>query len=209
MGAAFNTAPRSIKPIQVGELVRSPVQDKIELPKPSHPSSTRLQGQQALNLISQKIEQNLVDFIENDLIEIRRGKLWLEVEIKTSILFPSGSASVEPESLPVLSELAEILKNFPNPIHVIGFTDNKPISSVIYPSNWELSAGRAASVVHLFNNLGVNPKRMAAVGYGEYQPVADNLTLEGRNKNRRVVLHILSHPEPYSLGMEQGTEETQ
>jgi len=83
------------------------------------------------------------------------------------------------------------LKNFPNPIRVEGFTDSVPINTVAFPSNWELSAGRAASVVHLFTNEGVEPRRMASIGFGEYRPIADNSTPEGRNKNRRVVIVVL------------------
>ena len=72
------------------------------------------------------------------------------------------------------------------------FTDNVPISNFEFVSNWELSAARASSVVHLFTRLGVNPNRMAAIGYGEYRPSASNKTAEGRAKNRRVVLVIMS-----------------
>ncbi|CAK0757025.1 chemotaxis protein MotB [Gammaproteobacteria bacterium] len=187
MGAAFHSVPRSIKPIQIGE--EKPELSRI--PKIIQ-NENETADQQDLNLISDKIEKSLADFIKKDLIGVRRDKLWLEVEIKTSILFPSGSTSLERNALPILTDLAEILKNFPNSIQVGGFTDDKPISSVSYPSNWELSAGRAASVVHLFNKLGVNPERMSAVGYGEHRPMADNSTPEGRNKNRRVVLHILA-----------------
>ena len=85
---------------------------------------------------------------------------------------------------------ASSLKLFPNPIQVEGFTDNVPIRTAAYPSNWELSAARAASVVHLFMKAGVNPERMVAIGYGEHRPVAGNETPEGRSKNRRVVLVI-------------------
>jgi chemotaxis protein MotB len=131
------------------------------------------------------------NLIQQDLIAVRRNDLWVEVEIKTSILFPSGSSRLQQEALPILSEIAKILKDFPNPIRVEGFTDSVPINTVAFPSNWELSAGRAASVVHLFTKEGVEPRRMASIGYGEYRPVADNSTAEGRNKNRRVVIVIL------------------
>ena len=77
-------------------------------------------------------------------------------------------------------------------IHVEGFTDNVPINNFEFLSNWELSASRAASVVHLFTRLGVEPKRLAAIGYGEFRPVASNDTADGRAKNRRVVLVIMS-----------------
>ena len=73
---------------------------------------------------------------------------------------------------------------------VEGFTDDRPIQSDQYPSNWELSASRAAAVVRLLDAEGVDPQRMAAVGYGQFQPVARNDTAEGRRRNRRVVLLI-------------------
>jgi len=131
------------------------------------------------------------DLIRQDLIAVRHSDLWVEVEIKTSILFPSGSSILQSAALPVLREIANILKDFQNPIRVEGFTDSVPINTVAFPSNWELSAGRAASVVHLFTNEGVDPRRMASIGFGEYRPVADNDTPEGRSKNRRVVIVVL------------------
>jgi hypothetical protein len=75
---------------------------------------------------------------------------------------------------------------------VEGFTDNVPISTRVFPSNWELSAGRAATVVRIFSQDGVEPARMVAIGYGEYRPKADNSTPKGRSKNRRVVITILA-----------------
>jgi len=216
MVAAFRSPAKSLEPIQVGQLAKSPVSDKIDRyqllrpdisatnqggypnsaeRKPDDDATQDLTGQEALDRIAKEIEESLTSFIDKDLITVRRDKLWLEVEIKTSILFSSGSTALEQQSLPILSELAEILKRFPNSIQVGGFTDDRPINSVAYPSNWELSAGRAAGVVHLFNKLGVKPERMAAVGYGEYRPMADNATSEGRNRNRRVVLQILARPE--------------
>ncbi|MDV7397558.1 OmpA family protein, partial [Arthrospira platensis SPKY1] len=75
-------------------------------------------------------------------------------------------------------------------------TDNRPINTPVYPSNWELSAGRAANVVHVLMNNGVRPERMSAIGYGEYQPIADNGTEQGRHQNRRVVLVIMGNIDP-------------
>ena len=86
--------------------------------------------------------------------------------------------------------MANILKPFAYPVHVEGFTDNLPIRTAQYPTNWELSSARAASIVRLLAMEGVNPARMASVGYGEYQPVASNDTADGRARNRRVVLVI-------------------
>ena len=149
------------------------------------------EGKAAIRKMADELEKAMSNLIKKDLIAVRRNDLWVEVEIKTSILFPSGSASLQHEALPVLSQIAKILKDFPNPIRVEGFTDSVPINTKAFPSNWELSAGRAASVVHLFTGEGIEPKRMAAVGFGEYRPIADNSTPDGRNKNRRVVILIL------------------
>ncbi|WP_006786141.1 flagellar motor protein MotD [Thiorhodospira sibirica] len=142
--------------------------------------------------MSDEIEEAMAPLIDADLINIHRDRLWIEVEINTSILFASGSATLSPEAIPVLQKLAEILARFPNRIHVEGHTDNVPISTVVYPSNWELSSGRAASVVHLFGRNGLDPEQMAAIGYGEFRPVADNATPEGRRKNRRVAVIIMA-----------------
>lgn len=134
----------------------------------------------------------MADLVDAGLIDVRRDKRWIEVEIKSSILFNSGSARLSEQSVPVLRKLAEKIQPLNNVIHVEGFTDNVPISNFEFASNWELSAARAASVVHLFTGLGVDPHRMAAIGYGEYRPIAGNATPDGRAKNRRVVLVIMS-----------------
>jgi chemotaxis protein MotB len=88
--------------------------------------------------------------------------------------------------------VANIVKPISNTINVEGHTDNVPIRTVTFPSNWELSAARAASVVHLFTRLGVDAKRLSAIGYGEHQPLADNDSEEGRQKNRRVAVVIMA-----------------
>lgn len=146
--------------------------------------------------IADEIVTAMGSLIEDDLINIRRDKRWLEVEIKSSILFPSGSSRLAPAAFSMMKPLAEILAKFPNPVHVEGFTDNVPIHTVQFLSNWELSAARAASVVHLFTDYGVAPDRMAAIGYGEYKPISDNVTPEGRARNRRVVLVIMPGVDP-------------
>ncbi|HHJ16471.1 MAG TPA: flagellar motor protein MotD [Gammaproteobacteria bacterium] len=222
MVAAFRDPARSLEPIQVGELVRSPAQsdspmdrnrqiieifklpfpvedrtreeDKAEQPEPQ--SQLDEQDNQALDQEAQDladaIETAMSDLVDAGMIDVRRDKRWIEVEIKSSILFPSGSAELSVQSEPVLRKLAEKLSPLDNIIHVEGFTDNIPISNFEFRSNWELSASRAASVVHLFTRLGVDPQRMAAIGYGEFRPLTSNATAEGRARNRRVVLVIMS-----------------
>ncbi len=147
----------------------------------------------SLKSIADQIESAMAGLIQQNLVKVRRNELWLEVEINTNILFPSGDASLQLEAKPILNELARILRDFENQIKVEGFTDNVPISNMVYPSNWELSAARSASVVNLLMKQGIRPTRMAAIGYGEFHPIADNDTVEGRNKNRRVILAILEN----------------
>ncbi len=145
---------------------------------------------EVIRRISDAVEHAMEDLIQRDLIHVRRYERWVEIEINTNILFPSGSSDLSESARDILTRLGEILQKFPNPIQVEGHTDNVPIRTLAYPSNWELSAARAASVVHLFMRHGMDPIRMSAVGYGEYRPVAGNTTPAGRQKNRRVVLVV-------------------
>nr|MDQ2694032.1 OmpA family protein [Pseudomonadota bacterium] len=145
--------------------------------------------------VAQRIQQTLPALIRSDLVTVRRTGQWVEIEIKNSILFPSGSAVINPQALEPLRQIAAILADVPHRVQVEGFTDDQPISTPVFPSNWELSAARAASVVHLLTRNGVAPQRLAAVGYGEFRPVADNATAGGRERNRRVVLVIRSEED--------------
>lgn len=124
-----------------------------------------------------------------------QGKL--TVDILDRVLFDSGEATLKPEGQQVLRRVAEVLAQYPKrQIHVIGHTDNVPIRAAArdrYPSNWELSTARATAAVRfLSEQAGVDPGRLGAVGYGEFRPVADNATAEGRARNRRIALVVLS-----------------
>ena len=144
----------------------------------------------SLEAVAKDVEEAMADLIRDELIIVRRQGMWVEVEIRTDILFPSGVARLSPESTAVMRRLAATLKPFPNPIRVEGHTDNVPIKTREFRSNWELSSARAATVVRLFADAGVDPHRMAALGFGEYQPAAGNDTPEGRAANRRVVVVV-------------------
>ncbi|HEX7112895.1 MAG TPA: flagellar motor protein MotD, partial [Mizugakiibacter sp.] len=150
------------------------------------PSLARAHGEVAgLKRIADQIERALGPLIARQMIALRRADYWLEIEIKTDILFPSGVAALSPQAVPVLQQLADILKPFANPLRIEGYTDDVPIATLAFPSNWELSAARAASVVRLLAAGGVDPQRMAILGWGEYRPVASNASEAGRNRNRR------------------------
>lgn len=184
----FNQADRSFKPINIGD---------------ERPRAHATEGQQQLegNLktdaevdpleqIAASVEASFGNLIDSKQLTVRGTETWIEIELKSSLLFPSGDALPNDAAFEIIEKIAKILAPFENPIQVEGFTDNQPISTAQYPTNWELSAARAASIVRMLAMDGVNPARMAAVGYGEFQPIADNSSLEGRGMNRRVVLVV-------------------
>lgn len=123
-------------------------------------------------------------------LKVASNELWVEIEIQSNLLFASGSAEPSLDADPILEAVAELLKQYPNPIHVEGFTDDQPIEGGRFLSNWELSAARAAGVVRMLSHFGIAPERMAAVGYGQYQPKVSNLTARGRAINRRVKIIV-------------------
>lgn len=136
------------------------------------------------------LKSTLSPLIADDLVSVTQTKRGVEVEMKSKMLFDTGSARLSRTAIKVLRDVAEILTPLPNQIMVEGHTDNVPIRNVLFPSNWELSAARAASVVHLLGRFDIAQGRMAAIGYGEYRPTADNATEQGKQKNRRVALII-------------------
>ena len=145
-----------------------------------------------LTRIQNEVEQALQPLIDKQQVAVRRTANWLEIEIRTDILFPSGVARLSHPADAVLGSLAGILVPFGNPLRIEGYTDDKPINTAVYPSNWELSAARAASVARLFAERGISPARLGIIGWGQFRPAADNATVEGRNRNRRVLVVVLS-----------------
>ncbi|MFL1584910.1 flagellar motor protein MotD [Stutzerimonas stutzeri] len=186
----FNQVDRSVKPIPIGEeRPRTTEPDVSQVEDLTGPGSAE-PTLDPLERIAQSMRETFGELIANDQLTIRGNELWIEIELSSSLLFPSGDALPNDQAFQLIDKVAGILAPFDNPVHVEGFTDNLPISTDKFPTNWELSAARAGSVVRMLAAQGVNPSRLAAVGYGEFQPVADNATAEGRARNRRVVLVV-------------------
>ena len=123
----------------------------------------------------------------------RRGVF---VDIKEAILFEPGSAELKETGLTVLKQLEGLINDFDNDIVIEGHTDDVPMNTILYPSNWELSTGRAVSVVRFLSEVEkVDPKRLSAIGYSEYRPIASNDTRENRAINRRVNILIIFDEE--------------
>ena len=195
MTEAFKVAPKSPDPIQIGKENRaiSSVNSTNDIITPIKilPKSERTYERE-MQQIAQTVSKSVQPLIDKGLIKVTQHKLWVEIEMNSKILFSSADSELEEEAFPALKLLAGVLKKLPNSIDVEGHTDNVPINNELFPSNWELSAARAASVVHLFTDYGVNPRRLSSIGYAEYRPISNNLTAEGRLRNRRVKVVILA-----------------
>lgn len=201
LSEAFKGVPRTAVPIQIGTI---PVLSKGKELDVNLVQAERQEDGGAITdstgdglaskEMADQLNAALADLIEAKVIVVRQTPFAIEVEIQTDLLFTSGQAKLSASAQEILMRLADVLKKFPNPIRVEGHTDNVPIRSAEFLSNWELSAGRAATVVHLLMSAGVSPQRMSVIGLSEYRPVADNTDEKGRNRNRRVQLIIPAPP---------------
>jgi chemotaxis protein MotB len=146
----------------------------------------------SLSQISTEVQRAMKPLIDKSLVSVRQTPDWLEIEVRTDILFPVGVAKLQSPAEDVLRKLAGILAPFPNAMRIEGYTDNTPIATSTFPSNWELSAARAATVARLITTTGVDPHRVGIIGWGEFRPTANNATEDGRNRNRRVLIVVMS-----------------
>ena len=188
----FNDSQRTLKPIPIGDERPRTVTPAKPLVKDSEQIDAGIAqaSNDPLKSIADDISAAFGDLISSNQMTIRGNELWVEIELNSSLLFGSGDAMPSDVAFNIIDKVAKILKPFDNPIHVEGFTDDQPIRTSQYPTNWELSSARSASIVRMLAMEGVNPGRLASVGYGEFQPVANNATSEGRARNRRVVLVV-------------------
>jgi chemotaxis protein MotB len=147
--------------------------------------------QRELDSIATDVSGVMSNLIKSNAVQVHKLGDAVEVQISADILFASGMAEPAPAAIPVLANLAEALKPWPNAVQVEGHTDDVAVRSGAFRSNWELSGARAGSVVRLFTEHGVNPQRLAVVGYGQYRPLQPNTSATGRNANRRVAIIIL------------------
>jgi chemotaxis protein MotB len=185
LSAAFRGSPTEPLPVQVG----SPAATTVPAPIVQLDRSVQ---SMALRQMAEQAEEAMSPLIAQGLVDVQLGDGIVEIAIRSDILFASGSAQLAEVAQPVIRQLSDVLKGFPNTVQVQGHTDNVPIGGGTYRSNWELSAARAASVVHIMVDGGIDPRRLSVVAYGEFRPVLPNTTPDGRNANRRVVLTISS-----------------
>ena len=162
----------------------------IELNNPVYPDRMQDSENAAVYYEMQEIEHVILESGLDREVEIQLQEDGVMFRIQAPFLFGSGLADLKDEPRSVLDELSVLFKKFPYLIRIEGHTDSMPINSERFPSNWELSSARAVTVARYFQGLGLAPERIAATGYGEYHPIDDNSSAQGREKNRRVEIFL-------------------
>ena len=147
---------------------------------------------EAMQAMVNNLNQAMAPLVKNDLVNINQTPRGVVVDINASALFEQGDATLQRSAVRSLSAVAKVLEPGTQAIEVEGHTDDIPIFTPQFPSNWELSAARASSVVRLFIDQGVAAERLRAVGLASYHPISSNETAEGRVRNRRVTVTILA-----------------
>lgn len=214
---AFNKEVKTLDPIQNGSPLRAPIiQHNLMKQKDDEnhprvgvdyqivPTAEELAQMQK---IADEVKINMQELVDEGLAKVNKTNKGVEIEISSEILFGSGKAVLNRKAMDVLRRISGILGNNNSDINIEGFTDNVPISTWIYPSNWELSAARAASVVRLFSTSGIEARRLVAVGYGEHKPLAPNTTEAGRKQNRRIAIMVLNRPRDDRIEIDDRTRE--
>ena len=161
------------------------------------------ESEELLDELQQEINAMLKDSIVQENKEISESikmevtKQGVHITISDSIIFTSGSAALKPQFQKVLDVIGKVVAPKMSSFEMVveGHTDNVPIATAQYPSNWELSTGRALAVLkYMLNKNKLSPEKITAVGYGEYRPTGDNRTAAGRSKNRRVEMYLNKIP---------------
>ena len=176
--------------------IAPPVQPQLapQLPplRISRPPDPQLRQREHMRGVAQEILKVLDTLVRDGQVKVTQSNRGVSVEINASVLFASGQAQLRAQSERALQQVARVLAATDQGIEVEGYTDDAPIRTAQFPSNWELSAARASSVVRLFIDNGVAAERLSAIGYGPNRPVTGNDTPEGRARNRRVTVTILA-----------------
>jgi chemotaxis protein MotB len=197
--SAFKESPRSEKLIELAsknpELLSGsgkPIGKMLQQPQADAVAGERKQAADRMKKVAKNVLDVMQPLVREGQVRVTQSPRGVTVEINASVLFKSGEAVLQPQSTETLAAVARVLSQVENPVQVEGHTDNIPINSLSFPSNWELSSSRAGSVVRLFTEQGVPAARMVAIGYADNRPVDTNATLEGRGRNRRVNVLILN-----------------
>jgi chemotaxis protein MotB len=219
---AFDQPERSLQPIQIGEINRTETMSAGEdrYPLDTQNAIVTEESNQAFEEFKQDLNQNLEELIEADIINVNANEYYIEIEIKGDFGFAPGTddltANMQLLIDSILEQNSEYFFNTQNLIELTGHTDDRPIITRRFPSNWALSSARAISVLEYLQNKGIPFERMVAMGYSYHSPAVvngvpvSNETEEGRSKNRRVTIRYTKRlPEQYlqNARLEQGAQQ--
>ncbi len=195
LSSAFRNVPGSTSGAQTAVNPNAPMPITVPFRRPN-PGAKIDEGQRVkkekMRSMAKDINDALAPLVKEGQVRITEGALGITVDINASVLFAPGDARLGTGAVQALIAVARVLAPTDFPVTVEGHTDNTPINTPQFPSNWELSGMRASSVVRLFIESGVDPRRMTATGYADQRPVDDNASPEGRARNRRVAITIES-----------------
>lgn len=199
-------APERSRPVPIDLGGGAPTRDGIldtsrnvaELPEPSGSDSVdtttpEVVAPPAVPVVGtpkERLEAAVGAFGGRDDVKVRETRDWIEIQLGSELLFASGSAKLDPAAATPLAKIAAVVADMGRPVRVEGFTDNVAMTGGIFSSNWALSAARAATIAERLAAGRLPPRLLAATGYGEHRPIADNQTPEGRRQNRRVVIAV-------------------
>lgn len=197
LGSAFgrpSIGPAAPPPVQIQPQLAPPLplrSPRLGGPK-THNNDTLRREKERMTVIARSLLDALAPLVRQGKVRVTQSSRGISIEINASVLFAPGEARLTTESSQSLTAVAAVLKNDRHAIEVEGHTDTIPIATAMFPSNWELSAVRASSVVRLFIENGIAKQRLTAVGFGDTRPAGPNDTAEQRQRNRRVEVVILS-----------------
>ena len=161
----------------------------------------RKQTAAQMRSMADQIRRVMGSLAQNGQVTVSEGAFGISIEINAALLFAPGEAALSGSASDALRAVAQVLAASVFPLTIEGHTDNTPINTYRFPSNWELSAVRASTVARLFIDSGVRPDRLTVAGYADQRPVADNAAEVGRGRNRRVTILLESHDaEPTPIG---------
>lgn len=191
VSAFKNSNQAGLIPLQSQQIDSSQMDTSIKLIDET--SLHKVEKQENMKSMAKNILVALEPLVKDGQVRVTQSSLGISVEINASVLFSPGQAKLAENSSLTLQAVAHVIKGHEHEIHVEGHTDNVPIHTESFLSNWELSTARASSVIRLFIENGVEAPRLTAIGYAENRPIETNETPEGRKRNRRVTIMILSN----------------
>ena len=197
LSSALNTAFSDIRSDTAAAIaINLPIKPPIaDLANASGKEKELVAKREKFRNMSSELKGKLGNLAKEGQVHITEGAFGVTVDINASMLFSAGDAQLHPQAIPALESIAQVLAGNEFPLSVEGHTDNLPIKSNQFPSNWELSAVRASGVVRLFVDNGVSAGRLTATGYADQRPVSDNASTDGRQRNRRVSITIAAPTE--------------